>query len=95
MIDSVKCLARIQKTSEDTTIKNTISVDNLFKYIYTLISAVVSFKSKLVRTSIKITRDTIIYHDAGKRNSREVRLNLSFVAKNYLYFFPERCDHKK
>ena len=35
----------------------------------------VSFKSKLVRTSIKITRDTIIYHDfsnfaahAGKRN---------------------------
>ena len=27
--------------------------------------------------------------------SREVRLNLSFVAKNYLYFFPERCDHKK
>ena len=26
---------------------------------------------------------------------REVRLNLSFVAKNYLYFFPERCDHKK
>ena len=26
---------------------------------------------------------------------REVRLNFSFVAKNYLYFFPERCDHKK
>ena len=75
MIGSVKCLARIQKTSEDTTIKNTISVDNLFKYIYTLISAVVSFESKLVRTSIEITRDTIIYHDfsnfadhAGKRN---------------------------
>ena len=28
-------------------------------------------------------------------DDREVRLNLSFVAKNYLYFFPERCDHKK
>ena len=60
MVDSVKCLARIQK-SEDTTIKNTISVDNLFKY--TLINAVVSFKSKLVRTSIKINRDPIIDHD--------------------------------
>ena len=37
---------------------------------------------------------------SGKKSSsftlvREVRLNLSFVAKNYLYFFPERCDHKK
>ena len=28
-------------------------------------------------------------------DGREVRLNLSFVAKNYLIFFPERCDHKK
>ena len=26
---------------------------------------------------------------------REVKLNFSFVAKNYFYFFPERCDHKK
>ena len=32
-----------------------------------------------------------IHSSAG----REVRLNLSFVAKHYLYFFPERCDHKK
>ena len=32
---------------------------------------------------------------SGCASSREVRLNLSFVAKNYLYFFPERCDHKK
>ena len=75
MVDSVKCLARIQKTSEDTTIKNTISVDNLSKYIYTLISAVVFLKSKLVRTSTKINRDPIIDHDfsnfanhTGKRN---------------------------
>ena len=43
--------------------------------IISLISAVVSFKSKLVRTSIKINRDTIIDHDFrdftdhnGKRN---------------------------
>ena len=26
---------------------------------------------------------------------REVKLNLSFVAKNYFYFFPERCSHEK
>ena len=25
---------------------------------------------------------------------REVKLIFSFVAKNYLYFVPERCDHK-
>ena len=56
MIDSVKCLARIQKTSEDTTIKNTISVDNLFKYIYTLISAVVSFKGALYRIWCGVNR---------------------------------------
>ena len=68
-------LARIKKTSEDTTIKNTISVDNLFKCICTLTSAVVSFKSKLVRTSVNINRDPIIDHDfsnfadhTGKRN---------------------------
>ena len=26
---------------------------------------------------------------------REVKLNFSFVAKNYFYFFPERCSHEK
>ena len=35
------------------------------------------------------------YGPALHSSGREVRLNLSFVAKNYLYFFPERCDHKK
>ena len=67
--------SHLKKTSEDTTIKNTISVDNLFKYIYTLISAVVYFKSKLVRTSIKINIYAIIDNDfsnvadhTGKRN---------------------------
>ena len=67
--------SHLKKTSEDTAIKNTISVDNLFKYIYTLISVVVSFKSKLVRTSITINRYAIIDNDLsnfadhiGKRN---------------------------
>ena len=34
-------------------------------------------------------------HEHDHDMSREGRLNFSFAAKNYLYFFPERCDHKK
>ena len=70
-----------KKKSEDTTIKNTISVDNFFKYIYTLISVVVSFKSKLVRTSrpIKINRDPIIDHDSGNFADHIGKRNKSIV----------------
>ena len=31
----------------------------------------------------------------GQPEGGEVKLNFSFVAKNYFYFFPERCSHKK
>ena len=76
MFDSVKCLARIQKKQVKTL---PLSVDNLFKYIYTLTSDVVSFKSKLVRTSIKINRHPIIDHDFSNFAEHTVKRNRSIV----------------
>ena len=47
----------------------------------------------IVRVRVSVTVMVRVSNVLG--SGREVRLNLSFVAKNYLYFFPERCDHKK
>ena len=63
------------------------SLFKLYAFVDICISSGSDFCSDTVTVTDTVT-DTVSH-------SREVRLNLSFVANNYLYFFPERCDHKK
>ena len=45
--------------------------------------------------SIRLTEVTPTRVRVTVTVSREVKLNFSFVAKKYFYFFPERCSHEK
>ena len=59
MVDTTKGLTGVLKTSKHTVIHDSVTINYLLKNIYALICAVIPFESELIRTSIKITRDTI------------------------------------